>query len=149
MRSAILAVIMVAMSGCVTPIKYTYQEQCAMQGLKFVGVTQSSQSAFASNFRGQSVMISGYGDSVSCRAIESEAEKSEVSGLAQIMRPKFEYNDRQKQRNALVGLGYLFYVIPGIGAKLYYDNEYDKALIQASEIEKQLSTPTKAPLTAR
>jgi hypothetical protein len=133
MRLAILVLIPAMLSGCATRIAYSPKQKCAMDEMVLQGIQHSDSSAMAYNWQTRSVVTaSGNTESVSCRVPANDQEKAEAQAINRSLGPIHEYNSGIGGKNLLVGIGYLFYIVPGVGAKLYYDKKHDEALAQSN-----------------
>lgn len=127
----LVSVLAALASGCATAIPYTYQEHCAFDGMKLQGVQHSHGQAMVYS---QGHLASGhsYGTGVSCEIPKTDADKAEVNHIREAAQPKADYNRNIGPKRLLTGVGYVLWILPGIGAKLYYDSQYDKA-VEASQ----------------
>jgi hypothetical protein len=118
---------------------YTYQESCALKGMKLSGVSEANghDTAYAYNWQTQqsaSATVNSYSESVACRVAETAADKCEVEHFQKTAAPKVEYNDGYKGKYFLSGLGYWLFIVPGVILKLTYDSELSKAEAQSRAI---------------
>jgi hypothetical protein len=123
-------------SGCATVAPVSYQERCAAKGLTLSGVSSGSSQAIASGTRGGVVTVNGYSENVHCEVPKTEPEKCETNRLAKMAEPKLNYNRNLYLRNMGIMVGYIFYVVPGVGLKLWADKDYDSAMAETKKIEQ-------------
>lgn len=135
--------------GCATVAPISYQEQCARKGLVLSGVTSGSSSSTAYSWNDSNLITArGTSEHVACEVPKTEAQTCEAKRLANVSAPKFDYNSDVKLWNAGIGTGYVLWVLPGVGMKLWADSKYDKAMERSSQIEQetaQVCQPLPAP----
>jgi hypothetical protein len=150
----LLSVCILSLSGCATMAPVSYDEHCAVQGMKFTGVTQSSGTEFSTatayNYQtGQTANAYGSssysGQSVSCRPPQNEVEKCEVQHAGAAAAPKIDYNDGIGGKRFLTGTGYVLWIIPGLIAKGAFDSQRDGAIKRSQEIANQLPACDRSP----
>lgn len=151
MKNVFVLILGMALFGCATPIHYTAKQKCAQDGMALVGVDHGSSNGFiygsgsatayganpaqpTSVYSNSSVFSRGSSEYVRCAVPATDAEKSEITAIQTSLAPINEYNSNIRAKRAVTGIGYFFWVIPGLGAKLYYDSEYDKALRSSGEL---------------
>jgi hypothetical protein len=69
---------------------------------------------------------------------ETEKDQCEVQRWQQIASPKAEYNSDYKTKYMLSGLGYWLFVVPGVAAKIAYDNQLSEAEKKSADIAASL-----------
>ena len=131
------------LSGCATAIPYSSKEKCALDDMKVVGVDLGNSSAAAYNLQTRAMVVGrGSGTTVRCEVPSTDAEKAEIEAINQYLEPINAYNSGIGGKRVLTGVGYVFWILPGLGAKLYYDSQYDKAIKDAEAI---MRAPAAAP----
>jgi hypothetical protein len=140
MKILILLWLTLALLGCATAIPYTAEEQCALGAMHLVGLDFQSGSSHAVASNGRSAVAHSYGTAVRCETPKSEAESSHVAIVRQSLDPKIEYNNAIGGKRLMTGIGYVLWIVPGIGLKLYFDSEYDNAVEQSYKIRSELSS---------
>lgn len=150
----ITMLIVLAFTGCATVAPISYQEHCALKGLKLAGVSESNgtSSASAYNYQtGQSATAYGnsYAENIGCLAPSSPQDKCEIKNHQQTAIPKADYNDGIKGKRILNGFAYVLWVVPGVVLKLVYDDQHDKAVAKSREIASQLPECQAEPVAKR
>jgi hypothetical protein len=123
--------------GCATSAPISYQEHCANKGMMLASVTDTDSSAAAYGSNGSTAYARGNAESVSCEVPKTEVQSCEVRRLGAVAGPKVEYNSGLTGKKWVTGIGYVLYVLPGVGAKLYYDSKLDKAVAQSQKIDAE------------
>lgn len=151
MKQFLACLVVVGLSGCATEIPYSAQEECALDGLKFVGVDKSNSSGVASGYAwGEQTRNMNYVSSsiqVRCEIPKTEAEKVEISTLQKSVRPKVTYNRDVGTRKVVTGIGWLLYAVPGFILYMVFDDERTEAVTKSHEIERSIAAeaPKGAP----
>lgn len=127
-------------AGCISPIKYTYQEHCALDGLKLSHVASSATSGYASSGSGSAV-YEGSSEVIGCTVPASQSDQQEINRLMLVAEPKREWNSKWFERNLITVLGYAAWIFPGIGASIYYWGEKDDAIQASREVAAKNPAP--------
>lgn len=123
MRYLIFISLLVLLSGCVTQIPLSHEETCAVKGMVLAGASISKSNSYNtgtvynSSYQ-QYGSFNMYGvtrnSQTHCRVPETQKDHCIVDSYRSGVRPKTEFNNKIKSRNALAGLGYMFWLVPGI-----------------------------------
>lgn len=121
------------LTGCTTMIPISYQEDCARKGMVLAGVNSFSgdTSTYASN--GRSAISISSGETLSCVVPKDEAQACEVKKFAAVGEPKFRFNSEVKDRRLTEGVGYFFYVVPGLVLRYLHDGVKDEAIAKSDQ----------------
>lgn len=143
------------LSGCATRHHITAKQDCALRDQYLLGTQAGSVSSYNSGIafsQGKSANYSGTTTNsvylLNCRAPEGEAEAREIEMEKAAATPLVRYNSNFGMKNLGVGTGYFLYILPGIGAKLYHDYQYDKAAQESESIRASFTSqriPASAP----
>lgn len=119
------------LAGCAARAPISYQEYCALDGMVLRSVTTASGSAIA--FGGRPTTVKSSSEAISCEPPQSPSQRCEVEHLAAEAKPKHDYNSTVGKWNLGIGVGYVLWILPGVGMKLWSDAKYDKAIATAAE----------------
>jgi hypothetical protein len=136
MKYFILSLTALVFTGCATAIPYSYEESCAMKGMKLKGVDQADSDGYAYNANVGSIYSSSTTTHLRCDVPQNDEEKARINHVQTVVRPKYEYNDGIGTKRFLTGAGYILYILPGIGLKLHYDDQRREAINKAEEIDR-------------
>lgn len=141
MKSVFL-IILLSITSCASRAPLSYKQSCGAKGMVLAGVNSQSGtfSGGSYNYQSNSYISSrdSYdGESVQCVVPQTKKQECEASVYGQAAQPVLEYNDGYGTKRFLTGLGYYALIAPGIGFKLYYDSQLDKAVAKSREIEKE------------
>ena len=130
---AILISIVLTTSGCVHRLSMANNQQCASEGMVLDGVDMGSTSAASIGPNFSTYSTSARSNVVRCSMPKKEADKCKIGVYLKSMNPKEEFNQHIGWKNLLIGVGYS-YLIPGIAAYYYFDNQRDQAYGDALKI---------------
>jgi hypothetical protein len=125
MRTYVLALTLVA---CVHRPPVTPREQCAAHGLALHGIAMASgRDVGVASADGVTVVAtsSSYDENVSCRRAMTHEEVCELQAPAASLRVKLDFSTGW--RNALIGVGYVAYILPGVILWFVFDSQSDAA----------------------
>lgn len=120
--------LLLIVTSCATYIAKTPSDICASQGMKLAGVSSSSG---AINGYGRNNQYATSSNGVQCVVPETAYDKCEAEKLLYVLAPVDEYNSNFDTKYKINELAYFAFILPGIGMKLYYDNQQDKAVTEA------------------
>lgn len=126
MRS--LAIVVFVLGACVHQPPLTPQEQCATNGMIVSGVAMSlGNSTGVASGGGVTVVSHGtaYGQTVSCQRAYTVEEKCELHGARQSAVAKLDWDPFF--RNALIGIGLVAFIVPGIVLSVVFHGQADDA----------------------
>ncbi len=153
MKTMIIPILSLFITGCATSAPMSYREHCALKGMVLAGITDDSESASAYNWKtGSTVTAYSSSTAVSCKVPESDEEKCEVSRLAQIAEPRAEYNGHLYSKRLITGFGYYALIVPGIVAKVLYDDQLGNVITKSRDIAQTIpacSDERRIPAAAR
>lgn len=120
------------LAGCVHAPALTPREQCGTQGMVVEGVAMSSGSdvTVATNLRTTAVArTNSYSETALCRrpATPEETCEARASGASAV--EKLGYSPGW--RNVLIGVGYVFWILPGLVLFVVFDSQYDNTITDA------------------
>lgn len=131
----LLVLVAVGVSGCATAIPYGPHEQCAQQGETLEGVSTGRGVGYTPNFvTGRGLMTVSNTYSVNCREPQTEQEKCKIDAIQKEMVPKAEYNEHIENKKIVNETGYLLFLVPGVVAKVLYDDQRSDALAESNKI---------------
>lgn len=130
MRRAILIATALAFSSCATLIPYTYDQTCALKGLKLKGVVSSNSSADSYNYYNGSTSTAISGEAVNCEVPTTEEEKKSIETMRRNLTPIAEYNEKVPSYRTITGVGYVLWILPGIYFYYRYDSDKNLAMNQ-------------------
>lgn len=149
MKLLLLSLLILIMTGCATAIPLTYEEDCAVRGMKLAGAT-TGHSVTTSTIIGRHGHARAFshsrGEGISCVVSEDEKENCKIDKLRAVALPKHEYNRDIRMKKMIIGLGYATLIVPGIVAKLIYDHQRSSAIDESQEIYR--TTADKCTLPA-
>lgn len=145
MKTLIMIFLTLSVVGCATNAPISYQEHCALRGLTLAGVSDGTSSAVAMGNNGNYAVARGNSESVSCVVPKTPEEKCEANRLTTVAAPKVDYNSNLTGKHWINGLAYVAYILPGVGAKLYYDHQLDKAVAESKELDQKTINACTAP----
>jgi hypothetical protein len=137
MRKLACLVLSFGLFGCASRAPLSYEEHCALKGMSVAGVTSSQSSGFVQGSNGRFATVSGSSEQISCQPPKDEHATCEVRRHLAAAEPKLEYNSTTGGWDAAMGVGYLFYIIPGIGIKIAADAKYDEAVKRSAWLDSQ------------
>lgn len=137
-----LAVFVLVLSGCATMAPYSYEEECAMQGMKLVGADHAHGRSTTVSQGGRVYIGNDYSTAVRCDVPRSETERKQVEHARSAVMPKYNYNDWLETKRTINGAGYLLFVVPGVALKLYFDSERDRAIADSEAIYRTPASAT-------
>lgn len=120
MRLSVIATI-IALSGCIHPIGVTHQQACARQG--------------------QIVDQISVGDSQSatCKPAETEEQQCEIKAHLQSLKIRSSSNGNCCGfQNTIVGVGYVFYILPGALFYYIFDKNQEGVIRDSNELDVEL-----------
>ena len=117
---------------------YSPKEQCAFDEMKLAGINRddglASGMGYGYNQPTRFSTVRMESTTVRCDLPQSPEDKAEIQRIRASMVPKAEYNRGIKGKQFLTGVGYFFYIVPGVVLKIYYDQQYDEALNESAAI---------------
>lgn len=137
MRMSIIVGFVICLSGCATYAPYTYQEQCAFKGMKLAGVNADSGRTTHVTYGRNSPIVGtsdNYSESVRCDVPASDDDRKMIGHIHFAAGPKIKYNSTVEIKRWVNGAGYILFIIPGIGLKLVFDNEQEKAIKESESL---------------
>lgn len=135
----LLVVLTLLVSGCATRIPTTYQQHCALKGMKLTGVTDGSGSQFVAHSDGSYATGSSSNQKIHCAVPQIQIDKCEAERLRKTTLPIQEYNDSVNSKRTWAALGYFFYIVPGIIVTYSANKQKKKALASYHELDSSLS----------
>lgn len=129
--------VLVVISSCASYAPKTYNQQCADKGMVLTGVSNSSGSGSHYNIGTNSSVVSSYADeAVHCIVPENDIQRCEVEKYVESSMSVQEYNSSAGTKRFVTGVGYIAFILPGVVAKLVFDNQLDEAVSRSLEKEK-------------
>lgn len=118
--------------GCATSAHLSGDEVCARMGMKL------KETASTNTFQGQHY----------CMKPENSKDEQAIEIFAKAGTPKHNYNRNLATKRFINGGLYLFWIVPGVAAKFFYDWQLDNAVEESEKIgheEVQKLGQVKAP----
>ena len=132
-----LLVLMIFMTGCVHKIGLSNAQVCAADDMTLAGVGHGSSTAIATS-GGVWATAAGSSQSISCVKPSTPEEKCDVAANRAVLGPVSEWNSGVTSKNLLLGLGYTFYVIPGVILyNVSYSDQEKQAYVDADSAYRQ------------
>lgn len=125
-------VILMLLSSCATYAPESNDQKCARSGMKLVGLSHGSGTSDAL-VNGKLVSVDSRSEQVHCAIPSSEYDKCMVEANRKSLGPIDEYEEHIKLKQTATGIGWLL-IVPGLGAKLYFDHQRDSAIKSSREI---------------
>lgn len=126
--------------GCATYLPSSYEDHCALKGLKLEGVDDNFGRSFHTNPQtGQYVIGNQSGENIRCVVPKTDVEKCEVENKRKVAEPIDEYNDGVKMRRIFTAYGYAFFFVPGYITNLFSEKKRDKAIEESNSIKATLN----------
>lgn len=139
MRAVTFLFLVLSLAGCVTTVDLKDRPalQCAATGQMLEGTSSSSFSggSYSSEYR-----------SLRCHAPKSKDEKCAVQANQEALREVHRHNAEWSSARIATGVGYLFYIVPGIGMYYYWKDENLASLSAIDAASKEAFT--KCEMTA-
>lgn len=134
-------------SGCATAIPYSYKEECSFKEMKLHGVDSAKFVGSVGN--GISADFNGTEDRISCVVPTSDEERCEVVTSQATAKPKYDYNDSIGTKRFITGVGYVAGIVPGIIAKILYENQKNNALKESTRMSQDMGLCSKDRMGSR
>ena len=134
MKYLVLSIL--AMSCANHAIK-SYQQVCSSKGMVLSGVTSSSGGGMSYGSNNVAVGSSYSGESIQCLAPTSDYQRCEVDRINKTITPLKDYNAYIGSKRMATGLGYVAFVLPGIGAKMFFDGQLNDAYDASKKIDQE------------
>jgi hypothetical protein len=122
------------LGACVHAPIWSPQEQCAANGLVLNGVVSSHGETVAVASGGAIVVANAEStdESVSCRRPATIDETCEVRAATASLRVKLDFGTGW--RNAMIGVGYVVYILPGLVLLLIFDSQKNSTADDAENV---------------
>lgn len=142
MKKILITLILVNLASCAHQIPLTYEERCAIKGMKFSGTVNETIGTSASTFGNGNNSVNGYSvsheSSVQCTSPSNEKDKCEVRERATTGTKAQEWNRDVYSKNMLTYWGYLL-IIPGIVLQQVYSSKEADLIADISKSRSSMS----------
>ncbi len=126
-KIVVVVICALALSACIRRPPLTPQERCALDGMALGGVMHSSSRSVGVATSGRYTAVatgSSYSDGVLC-VMPMPDQRCEVAGARVSALEKLDFSETP--RNAVIGIGYLLWILPGVVMYFVFDAASDTA----------------------
>jgi hypothetical protein len=124
------------LSGCVTPISYTYKERCAFRDMKLEGIDSGGTTTSSYNYSYGNTTSYSSSENVRCGLPANAQDKEDIENTRAIATPKVYFNSSVHGKGLLNGLGYLFYIVPGFILLMVFESQKEKVIKETEMLAK-------------
>jgi hypothetical protein len=132
MRILIMALLF-TLTSCAGWVATNYRQECAQKGMKLAGVNSGSGASYNYNYG----RTNHYSENVQCELPKSKKEQCEINAYERSLDPIYEYNEWWRTKDAVTGLGYFAFILPGVGAKMYFESKQEDAIAESRRIAQE------------
>lgn len=136
MKNIIASAYLPLLMACASALPLSREEYCAQQGMKLTGVHFTQSNASAYSIRGGAAFASGSDVTTSCGIPEVPKDTCFIDAYREEMAPKLDYNENISNKKLVNAIGYVAVIVPGIVAKILYDQQASRAEDRSLEIAK-------------
>lgn len=143
MKNLLIILTIVNLASCAHQIPLSYEERCAIKGMKFNGLVNESNGASVSTFSNGDNTVNGYSESymssVQCVSPTTAKDRCEIKKKATAATEAQVWNAGVRGKNLLTYMGYVFFILPGVCLQSWYGNQESEHLYSITELRKPAS----------